>query len=345
MQRRRNATCWTALRGRAARAVGAVLGLGVLGGGAETAAEEMADAELRRVRVQHVWVKDVALGGMFYAMDSGLYREQGLEVEIVPGGPGLDPVFPVTSGDAEIGIHANAGSVLLPRSQGVPIVVVASQYKSSPLGFLAKASTGAGTAEGLRGKRIGTVKTSLAVVKSALELAGLGTGDYDLQVISPANSLGLLLEDRLDVLVAFKFNQKVQLDLRGQPNTFILLDDLGYKQEAYPFFVSEEFLAREPDTIRAFLAATRRGWEHALAHPEEVARLVVARYADGQDLDHSIEFAKLQGSLMESDLTRERGLFYMDAEKWKTTARLMRETGQLEAPVDLDETLNWEFLR
>lgn len=322
--------------------------LGFVGCGSDTAQAPSPSAEgrsLRRVRLQHAWIKDAALGGIFNAMERGLYRDAGIQVEILVGGAGVDPVVPVISGDADLGVYGNSTSVLLAAARGIPLQVIATQYKKSPIGLMAKRTSGIAAIRDIRGKRIGVNQVSVGVLEAVLKLNGLTTQDVKLMVISSPNVLPVLLEDAVDALVAFDTQQGVELQLRGVPFSFIRFDDVGYPQEAYPFFVTPQRLERDHQLLVDFFAATRQGWEEALAHPEAAAELTVRKHAEAADHAHQTAMAKLQATLMRSATTERHGLFYMDADTWHTTNRLMAESGLLAKPVDLNRLLTWRVVR
>jgi NitT/TauT family transport system substrate-binding protein len=296
-----------------------------------------------RIRLQHQWVLDAALAGIYYASEQGFYRDAGLEVELIPGGSGIDPIHSVISGQALIGIHTNAASVIIPKSTGIPLRVIASQYQKAPLGFLAKASSGIEKVEDLGDKRIGSVQSSLSTVEAVLKLNGL-EGQSEVVVISPANSFQVLLDDQIDVLVAFKGNQGVRLELDGIPIVFFNFADIGYRQEGYPFFVTQQALEENRDVLVRFLAETKRGWEYVLQHPEEGAQLTVEKYQEGGTYEAALGLVKTNAELMQSQVTEEHGLFYMDRDSWEATDQILLDTNLISEPTDLDELLTWELL-
>ena len=56
---------------------------------------------LRRVNVQLDWVPEPEHGGLYQALARGFYREEGLEVVLVPGGPGAQVMPSVATGKAD----------------------------------------------------------------------------------------------------------------------------------------------------------------------------------------------------------------------------------------------------
>jgi len=298
---------------------------------------------LRQIKIQHNWLKDIALAGIYCATENGYYRDVGLEVEVWPGGASVDPVVPVVSGSAMIGIHTNATSVLLAKSRGIPIKVIATQYKKSPLGFVAKASSGIHDLQSLKGRRIGVIPSSVSAVELVLKINGFRRDYVEQVVVNSAAGMSLLINDKVDAIVGFGTNQPVQLELAGIKSVFLSFDDLGYHQEAYPYFVADKSVEHDIETLRSFITATQRGWEYALANPEAAARISADRYTEGMDLNKETEVARRQAPLMQSEVTLQHGILYMDRTTWTTTNDLLMSSGLLESKVNLDDLLTWQM--
>ncbi len=62
----------------------------LLGGFAAQAADE--------VKLQLKWVTQAQFAGYYVALDNGFYAEEGLDVEIKPGGPDIAPAQVIAGG-------------------------------------------------------------------------------------------------------------------------------------------------------------------------------------------------------------------------------------------------------
>ena len=81
-------------------ALGIVLALAAAacGGGAPTA------APLTKVKLQLQWVTQAQFAGYYAAVDQNYYKDAGLDVEILIGGPQVNNVQVVASGGADLGV-------------------------------------------------------------------------------------------------------------------------------------------------------------------------------------------------------------------------------------------------
>ena len=95
----------------------------------------------RRVTVLLNWFPEVEHGGFYAAEVHGYFAEEGLDVEIQPGGPGAPVIQQVASGRCDFAV-ANADQVLLGRDQGAPVVAVMAAMQDSPHCIMVHASSG-----------------------------------------------------------------------------------------------------------------------------------------------------------------------------------------------------------
>src|SRR5512134_2335685 len=70
--------------------------------GAATTSEE--PQELDKVTLQLKWVTQAQFAGYYAALEEGYYEDEGLDVELKPGGPDITPEQVVASGQAEFGL-------------------------------------------------------------------------------------------------------------------------------------------------------------------------------------------------------------------------------------------------
>src|SRR5271157_3156256 len=78
-------------------------------------------AALPVVRFKTDWYPQAEHGGFYQAVAKGFYREAGIGVEIVPGGPGVPVPQIVLAGQADIAM-GRSDDVVVWVSKGLPLV-------------------------------------------------------------------------------------------------------------------------------------------------------------------------------------------------------------------------------
>src|SRR5690242_4218973 len=124
--------------GRKARAtfVGLLIALGLLAGGCSRhTADTIATSGRIKVRFQTDWYPQPEHGGYYQALAKGLYAAEGLDVEILPGGPNAQVMSSVALGRADLGM-TNGDDVIVAIARGVPLKMVAAEMQRDPQGIL-----------------------------------------------------------------------------------------------------------------------------------------------------------------------------------------------------------------
>src|ERR1700738_3342411 len=71
--------------------------------------------------VQLKWLADAQSAGFYVAQEKGFYRQAGLDVTILPGGPDITPSEVLAAGKADVAVDWMP-SALAARDKGAPIV-------------------------------------------------------------------------------------------------------------------------------------------------------------------------------------------------------------------------------
>jgi NitT/TauT family transport system substrate-binding protein len=87
-------------------------------------------APATKVRFQLQWVAQAQFAGYYAAKDQGYYAEEGLDVDLLLGGPQVNNVQVVASGGAEIGT-AWLPNMLRSREGGTDLVSIAQILQRS----------------------------------------------------------------------------------------------------------------------------------------------------------------------------------------------------------------------
>ena len=82
------------------------------------------------------WVAQGEHGGYYQAVEDGSYKECGLDVTIVPGGPQVNNRAMMLAGKIDFNMAGNLLSTFNAAAEGVPVVAVAATFQKEPQVFL-----------------------------------------------------------------------------------------------------------------------------------------------------------------------------------------------------------------
>jgi NitT/TauT family transport system substrate-binding protein len=297
-----------------------------------------------KIKVQLNFIRNVEHAGIMFAEREGFYKAENLDVEVTAGGTGIDPMQIVAGGAADIGV-TSASSVINARSQGVPVKGFAAQFQKSPVATTCRGDAGVQQLADIKGKKIGIKPTARPLFNIVLARIGLTSENVDI-IPNSQTDITPLADHRIDCLfTTFAVNEPVALRLQGVDVIVLLNHDNGLPEQTNAYFTNEKTLAEKSDLLVRWLRATRKGWDKALADPATTARTVVqSGLVENLNEQQQTEQARLQGELMRSPLTTEKGLLWLDRAVWDVNAKNVFEQGVAGRLVPPTEVLAMDIL-
>jgi NitT/TauT family transport system substrate-binding protein len=216
----------------------------------------------------------------YVALDRGYYRDAGLDVTLVRGSGSADAIRKVGAGAAQIGF-ADAGSLVLARANdGLPVRMIAVVYAAPPQAIYTTQDSGIRKPQDLAGHRIadsaGSANTLL--FGAYAKAAGIDAAKVTWQLADGGALPALLATGRAEAVGQFTVGEPL-LAAAVAPKKLVRFAyrDVGLDYYGNGIIASEELIAREPDMLRRFVAATVRGMRDAFADPA-MAGETIARY-------------------------------------------------------------------
>jgi len=273
---------------------------------------QSAHGSLTDVSLQLNYLENVQFAGTLMALARGYYREQGLNVTVLPGGPNLAPEPVVVSGKALVGItHTAEGTQAI--INGAPLKVIGAAFQKSPDCLVSLAKAPIRTPQEMIGKTIGVSDTNLPIWNAFLKVNHIDPSSVHVNTVE--FSTQPLADGQIDGLIGFYTNEPIILDLKGVPTYAFLLADFGYP------IVDDIYIARTSDLadpktraqIAGVMTGEALGWRAAFADPHEAAHLAVDVYGKslGLSFDQQFEDVKAEKALVTSPSTAAHGLFWM----------------------------------
>jgi len=248
------------------------------------AATLAADRPLAKVTVQLDWVAEPEHGGIYQALARGFFRDEGLDVTIIPGGPNAFVMPRVATGQADIG-QADSTNTLLQQAESLPVMQVAAVFQDDPSGLLVHAASPVHTFEDLQGKTI-IARPEWAFLKFLQKKYGLSVA------IVPQNfSVAAFLGNREAIQQGYFIAEPYHIvKAGGQMPRFLSTWDAGFR--AYAVLVTNRKFVREhPAELKAFLRAYVHGWQDYLEGDPAPAHAAL-KQANANNTDEFMAFSR-----------------------------------------------------
>ena len=301
-------------------------------------------AEPDKITVQFSWFPTVEFAGFYVADQLGYYAEENIEVNLVAGGPEVDPVSEVVVGNAQFGLAA-ADSILRAKANGQDMTAVGAIFRQSPMVVMALADSGIQRPQDLEGKTVGVISPALDTTWDIQFIAMLHTLGIDENTMTfvpnELYGVGDLTSGKMDASSGlFSTNEPIQAELDGHKVNLIYYNDYGVEFYNNLIFTNSNFVSENTDLVQRFIRATLKGYQHAIESPQ-VAVDQTVKYAS--DLDSAFELASMKVEIPLID-TGDAPIGFMDDAVWQNTQSILIEQGYLDAPVDLSSVYTNKFV-
>ena len=239
---------------------------------------------LDKVSIQLNWLHQFQFAGYYAAKEQGYYRELGLDVELreFDGQGAVDDN--VIAGKADYGISNS--SLLVAKSKGKPVVIVAQIFQHSPANLATLRSSNIASPFDLIGKRImmSSASKNFDPVTAMLLQAQTKKNAFTWQ--DNNQPFSALVNGETDAILIYNTNEPFEF---AQANIDIFtIDPRDYGIDFYGdnLFTSESEVKNNPQRVQAIRQATIKGWKYALNHKTEIIELIEKKY-NSQDKSHA----------------------------------------------------------
>ena len=316
----------------------ALLGLAAgCGKKAETAAAPGTPA-LIKVRFQTDWFPQPEHGGYYQALAKGYYVAEGLDVEILPGGPNAQVMSGVATGRADLGM-TNGDDVIVAAARGVPVKMVGAEMQRDPQGILFHSEHPLHSLQDLEGKTLmaGAGSTWIQVVQKKLGVK--------FNLLPLVGDLARFMNDKTFVQQCFVTNEPFFARQRGADVGALLI--AGDSYEPYRvMFTSQKFLSEHPDIVAKFVRASVKGWvDYLTGDPAPANQLLVAKRNDlsPEFMAYSIK-AMNDYKLVSGDPAKGEFTGQLTAARLQKQIDLLQSVGVLDKSVKVEDVATFDFL-
>ena len=302
-------------------ALGGAAALGLPGSSLITAARA---ASGTMIKMQLGWLASNGILGEVVAKREGFFEEEGVELEVTPGGPGVDGVASVAAGRASTGQLSSSPSLMLARSAGVPIKAFAAGYQKHPFTYFSLAGDAIREPNDMIGKTIATQPTAFILLRALM--AKNGIAEDQVEIVNMGSDMNQLLSGQASAVTGWLTNTNA-LKILGDDRVDLMLWDTGIQLYANVFYTTDEMLADNADALASFLTASARGWGFAKDNPEKAVDHLVSEYPNLDKASEMEAVGPVLGFAFDST-TASEGWGAMNRDNW---------AAQIAAYADLDQ--------
>ncbi|SEP15332.1 NitT/TauT family transport system substrate-binding protein [Halogranum amylolyticum] len=286
----------------------------------------------------------------FLARERGLYEEESLDVQFVEGHGSPYAAEQAARGRVDVAL-AGASAVLATQSEGFDPLAVAAVTKQTPAAIYTLRDVFGEPLESpdqLVGRTVAPSATKTRILADQLLRDAGVREEVDLLDVDPNTHHRVqhqLLDGEVDAAVGVVTNG---LELECEHDRTADELPIGEKLGVYGMMLvtNPKYADTNPETLRAFLRATARGWIAATNDPDAAIEALIERNAT-LERRREIETKKFRvaaDSLQRGDPLRSTGWGRHDGNRWRRLGELLSETDLLEGEIDPKSVWTNDFL-
>jgi NitT/TauT family transport system substrate-binding protein len=289
--------------------------------------------QLQKATLRLNYVPNAEHAPYYLGLKKGFYKEQGVDLQILPGTGSNDTVRLVGAGNDMFGV-AVADAVVTGRSRGAPVVSLGVLLQQSPNVMVSLKKNGITKPTDLYGKKVGVPSRStvyafwLALIKAA----GLDASKVETVDLGATPTSGVLASGGIDAAITLATNEKVALELRGIELNVIDLGQYGVRSYGQVLFSNDTLVKNQPDLVKKVAAATMKSWQYTIEHTKEAVE-VLKEYVPETKVEH--ELAKWKEITPRTKARGEQVPFgHQDAAGWRSTYETFAAAGLIGTAYD-----------
>ena len=319
------------------------LALTACGGSGSGSSDGGADAALTPITFCLDWTPNTNHTGIYVAQEQGFFAEEGLDVTIVqPSEDGAEAM--IGTGQCELGVSFQdyIANALVAGNTSIQAVAAIIQHNTS--GIMSRQEDGITTAKAMEGHTYATweLPVEQATIKQVVEADG---GDYSKVKMVPntfddeVSALKAGGVDTIWVYEGWSVQNAIVQDYPVNYFSFISIDDV-FDYYTPVIAANTEFCEANPEVVKAFLRAAKRGYELAISDPDAAADILCAAVPE---LDPAL--VKQSSSFLAGEYQSDAASWgLIEADRWAAFYQWLNDNKLVEAPIDVNAGWTMDYL-
>jgi NitT/TauT family transport system substrate-binding protein len=296
-------------------------------------------SQLIPVTLQTDWYPQAEHGGFYNALVKGYYKEAGLDVTILPGGPNVTPTKLLVTGAANFAMDSS-DHVLVSEAEGLAIVAVGATMQQDPQAVMLHAEDPATCFEDLEGRTIAAVPGA-----SWFQYLIHKFGFKNTKEIPATFTVANFLHDPQYIQQIFVTSEPFYVQKEGQKIKILLIKDTGYAPYRV-FCCTRTYLEKNRDVVQKFVAASIRGWRDYMQDPAAADAEIAKRNPEmnKDQMEFSWKALKDGGFVSGPDASgATTGKF--EAQRWTDIYQILRELNVITKDIDPTQAYTLDFAK
>ena len=302
--------------------------------------------ELKEVTFVLDWTPNTNHTGLYVAIENGYFSDAGIKVNVVQPPEGGAEML-VGTGKAAFGVSFQDS--MLPAILGdnaIPITAVSAIIAHNTSGVVSRAGEGMTSPKGLEGKKYATwdMPVEKAMMKNVMEKEG---ADFEKLTLIPStvtDEVSALKSKSVDAIWIFYAWAGVACEVAELPIDYFSFAQINPAFDYYTpvIIANNDYLSENGDEARAFLDALSKGYQFAVANPEEAGEILIKH---NQELESARELVMASQEYLAKEYISDSAYWgEIDPARWNAFYAWLSDNGLSSEPVPENFGFSNEYL-
>ncbi len=267
-------------------------------------------AKTESVRIALNWKPEPQFGGFYAARRLDIDKQNGLELDSVPGGAGTPVGEMVAAGQYDFGI-ASADEVIISRARGSDVIALFASFQVNPQAIMTREERGFRSLEEVF-RNEGTVAMQKGL-PYAVYLSRKYGSSIRAAIVPYVGGISNFLADAKHSQQCFVTSEPLLETKQGKKVRTFLVAESGFNPYTTVLITRRSILDKRPELVKSLVKTVRSGWERYLSEP-----LVVDQKMN--ELNPSIDLETFRASGL-----AQRGLILLPNSKGAVLGQMTKE--------------------
>ena len=285
----------------------------------------------------HDWIPEPEHGGYYAADRLGLWKAEGVTVNVLVGGPNSEIEKRVALDPFGLGI-VRGDSVFVAVERGLPIVAVNAYFQHDPQGIMVRDDSPVKTFADLENRdiamQIGATWLQYLQKKYALSR---------IRVRPVTGNVANFVKDPDWITQAFPTSEPYYALKEGVRSRVLQISESGF--DPYRVIIANrQLVEKHPELVARFSRGAYRGWQEYYRNPQPIHDYLLSISPTMEDGGMRFSYVTLrQLRLVEGDPTRAEAMGAVDLERWRSLGLILKDLGVIPAVPPLESVVSTAF--
>lgn len=281
-------------------------------------------AQNKKIVFSPQWHAHAQFAGYIAARHLGYYEKEGLNVEINYPTETKSSLDLLREGKADMVTTMLSNAIMFKANDGMDLVNIMQTSQHASLCLVRKPGPDDADVNSFKGLRVGLWYNRLGVTAEAMNILQ----DLNWEIVSFRHGFNIMNYNMIDAIIMMEYNELLHLKYSGKDvsrRSVLYLGENGYDIPEDGVYCLNEYYKQHTNEVKAFVRATKKGWEWCRKHPKQAVDIVISEMR--KESIHSsavIQNASLNVILKKQELTPGKISYTLNKKQFDNAIRIFK---------------------